>query len=89
MDKQYNKFVKDVLCPNQCGHLRFKIKELIDKSNLKLLEAWQVNLLDTLEIIDQERRNTNNIDEENGYSHSYAIVKTLLIEIKKQIANLK
>ena len=59
--KEYDKFVKELLCPNQCGHLRFKIKEFIEQSNLNLLNEIQVMIADEIRTAQKENQQTSRL----------------------------
>lgn len=61
-----------------------KVVDFITTHQNEILEAFRERTLDILEIIEAEEKKSlgENPDESNGYSHSYAIVKLLLMDLE-------
>jgi len=67
------KFIKSTL-----NKQRKEIEALLPDMLDLIREEIENRIYDTLDLIKNEMQNTNNEDENNGYAHSYAIIKLLL-----------
>jgi len=84
--KEWAKFVKEEMCPARCGHLRFKLKELIqkllDKKEIEVEKAIsKIEQIRCDEMLDKQRDEIIKLMANTPYMSPRAL-ETLIIKIK-------
>lgn len=81
-EERWEKFVIEVLCPNKCGFLRFKIKDL-------LKAEYQKGFIDGADITGKIAEETNALELKQREHDHEILINTLLETKNNEIIELK